>query len=46
MKQQEDTETEKGSIRMWEDAPMTIYSRELADWEGSGYGALVTCPSV
>jgi hypothetical protein len=31
---------------MWEDAPMTVYSRELADWDGSGYGALVTCPSV
>eukprot|EP00884_Botryococcus_braunii_P004874 jgi/Botrbrau1/14388/Bobra.0014s0037.1 len=35
----------KGAIRMWEDAPMTVYSRELADWEGSGYGPLVTCPS-
>lgn len=36
----------KGSIRMWEDAPMTVFSRELADWDGTGYGPLVTCPSV
>ncbi len=25
---------------------MSVYSREVADWQGSGYGALVATPSV
>ncbi len=30
----------------WEGAIMSVFSREAADWEGSGYGPLLATPSV
>ncbi len=33
-------------IRMWEGSIFSVYSREAADWEGSGYGPLLMTPAV
>lgn len=37
---------EQGPVLGWEGAIMSVYSREAADWEGSGYGPLLATPSV
>jgi hypothetical protein len=36
----------KAPIKIWEGGIMTIYSKEVGDWEGSGYGAILESPSV
>lgn len=35
-----------GSIRGWEGPIMSIFSNQVGDWEGSGYGSLLYTPSV
>ena len=37
---------EGGTVHQWEGAIMSVYSRHLADWDGSGYGPVVATPSV
>jgi hypothetical protein len=37
---------EDGPILGWEGAIMSVFSREQADWEASGYGPLLATPSV
>lgn len=39
-------DVEEGRIKMWEGPVMSTYSRELADWQGAGYGPLVSMTSV
>lgn len=34
------------SVNMWDGGSMTAYSRAVADWEDSGYGALVFAPMI
>jgi len=31
---------------MWEGSIFSVYSREAADWEGTGYGPLLMTPAV
>jgi len=33
-------------VHMWKGSIFSVYSREAADWEGSGYGPLLMTPSV
>ncbi len=33
-------------IESWKGSIFSIYSKEVADWEGSGYGALLQTPAV
>lgn len=33
-------------IHAWEGSIFSVYSREAADWEGSGYGPLLMTPAV
>jgi len=40
------TPKDQGPILGWEGAIMSVYSREAADWGGSGYGPLLATPSV
>ncbi|EFN52938.1 hypothetical protein CHLNCDRAFT_137296 [Chlorella variabilis] len=35
-----------GSIRCWEGALMSVFSNDVGDWEGSGYGSLLYTPAV
>jgi hypothetical protein len=37
---------EQGPVLGWEGAIMSVFSREAADWEGSGYGPMLATPSV
>lgn len=37
---------EGGSIRCWEGTLMSIFSNQVGDWEGSGYGSLLYTPAV
>ncbi len=34
------------NIESWKGSIFSIYSKEVADWEGSGYGALLQTPAV
>ncbi len=36
----------KGSIVMWEEGIMTAFSKEVAHWDGDGYGPLLATPAV
>ena len=40
------SEKEHGKINMWEGPMMTAYSPDAPDWEGSGYGPMVSTPPV
>lgn len=40
------SEPEHGRINMWEGPMMTAYSPDAPDWEGSGYGPMVSTPPV
>ncbi|DBA85949.1 hypothetical protein WJX77_012681 [Trebouxia sp. C0004] len=40
------SEREHGKINMWEGPMMTAYSPDAPDWEGSGYGPMVSTPPV
>ncbi len=33
-------------VKMWEGSIFSVYSREAADWEGTGYGPLLMTPAV
>ena len=33
-------------IGLWDGPIMSVYSKEVADWQGKGYGALLSTPSV
>lgn len=33
-----------GPVKLWEGVMMSAFSRVLADWEGSGYGAMLSVP--
>lgn len=33
-----------GPVKLWEGVMMSAYSRALADWEGSGYGPMLSVP--
>ena len=33
-------------VHAWEGSTFSVYSREAADWEGSGYGPLLMTPAV
>lgn len=37
---------DQGPVLGWEGAIMSVFSREAADWEGSGYGPMLATPSV
>lgn len=36
----------RGKINMWDGPMMTAWSTDAPDWEGKGYGPMVSCPSV
>eukprot|EP00884_Botryococcus_braunii_P012060 jgi/Botrbrau1/20855/Bobra.0156s0079.1 len=36
----------KGPIKLWEGGIMTVYSKEVANWDTTGYGSLLECPAV
>ena len=38
--------TGAGSVRGWEGTLMSIFSNQVGDWEGGGYGSLLYTPSV
>lgn len=40
------SEKEHGKMNMWEGPMMTAYSPDAPDWEGSGYGPMVSTPPV
>lgn len=40
------SEKEHGKINMWEGPMMTAYSPDAPDWEGAGYGPMVSTPPV
>lgn len=35
-----------GKINMWDGPMMTAWSPQSPDWDGKGYGPMVSCPSV
>ena len=40
------SEKEHGKINMWQGPMMTAYSPDAPDWEGGGYGPMVSTPPV
>lgn len=37
---------DRGTVRPWDGTGMSVFSAELGDWEGSGYGSLLYTPQV